>query len=108
MITTPNTGNDATTQHHEFTWTSGHHTIRIGIEFRPKWHIYDHLGITSLEPARAPLPITRTGYLSHYVGAGMTEEHGGPVSVVRMLLDEAAKSEEWKKYLSESRQSSLF
>lgn len=108
MTTTSNNGCDYDTQHHEFTWTSGQLSIRIGIEYRPKWHIYDHLGITSLEPAEAALPISHTGYRSHYMGLGMVEEHGGPVAVVRMLLDEAATSEEWKKHLSESRQGSLF
>lgn len=96
-------------EHHEFTWVSGHHTIRVGIDYTPKYiYIYDHLGIHSLEPARAPLPITRTGYLSRFMEIGEVDAYGGPEKVVRMMLDEAAQSQEWKEYLSASRQGSLF
>jgi hypothetical protein len=29
----------------------------------------DHLAIESVEPAKAPIPITETGYLSHFIRA---------------------------------------
>jgi hypothetical protein len=96
-------------EHHEFTWVSGHHTIRVGVQYTPKYiYIYDHLGIESLEPRKAPLPITRTGCLSRFVEIGEVDAFGGPEKVVRMMLDEAASSPEWQEYLSASRQASLF
>lgn len=96
-------------QHHEFTWNSGHFTIRIGIAYTPKYiYIYDHMGIESLEPPRARLPITRTGYLSRFMEIGEIEAYGGPIETVRMMLDEAARSSEWLDYVSSARQGSLF
>lgn len=81
-------------QPHEFTWTSGHLSIRILVEFTPNWAIYEHLGIHSLAPARARLPITETGYRSMFIPKGTVAEHGGPVEAVRQILDEAAFSPE--------------
>lgn len=95
-------------EEYQFMWNSGHLTVRVGVTFRPGWHIFDHLSICSLEPAKARLPITETGYLSHYLAAGAVAASGGAVAVVRAILDEAAESEEWQEYLVDSRQSSLF
>ena len=96
------------TSNHEFTWTSGHLSIRIEVAYSPKLHIYDHLGIRSVQPERAPLPITETGYRSHYLALGAVEEFGGPVAVTKKLLDEAATSPEWLAHLASARQGSLF
>lgn len=93
---------------HEFTWHSGHLAIRIEVVHTPEWCIMEHLGITSLEPPRAVLPITGTGYLSHFVPQGTIAQHGGPVAYVRRMLDEAASLPEWRKHLADSRQGSLF
>lgn len=95
-------------QPHEFTWTSGHLSIRILVEFTPNWAIYEHLGVKSVEPARARLPITETGYKSLFVPKGTVAAHGGPVEAVRRLLDEAAALPEWQKHLLAARQGSLF
>ena len=108
-ITTAEADDEPGTEHHEFNWTCGNLTIRVGITYRPKYiYIYDHLGIHSLEPARAKLPITNTGYLSRFMEVGEIEANGGPVQVVRAMLDEAASSKEWQEHVSASRQGSLF
>ena len=42
-----------------------------------------HLEIESVAPAKAPLPMTETGYRSHFSGAPLIDEEGGPVAFVR-------------------------
>jgi len=72
-------------------------------EFHPS-----HLQIKAVSPERAPLPITETGYLSHFVAAEDIDAAGGPVSYALAWLDEAAKSPEWRKAVAASKQLSLF
>ncbi|TLD71480.1 hypothetical protein FEM03_08115 [Phragmitibacter flavus] len=95
-------------EQHEITWNSGHVTIRIGITFDTSYGIVEHLVVQSLEPENAPLPITGTGYRSHFVPPGTVEAYGGPLAATKTLLDEAAALPEWQEYLSSVRQGSLF
>ena len=37
-----------------------------------------HLDITTIEPPRAPLPITETGYRSHFLHPDEVAAYGGP------------------------------
>jgi uncharacterized membrane-anchored protein len=53
------------------------------------------LEVRVIEPERAPLPITDTGYRSHFLLAGIVEEAGGPAAYVRCWLDEAARHPRW-------------
>ena len=55
----------------------------------------DHLQIETLEPARAPLPITETGYRSHFVGKNTIPDGVDPAAYVEAWLNEAAKSRSW-------------
>lgn len=96
------------TEHHRFTWTSGHLTLEIEIAYTPNLHIFDHLGIHAVKPAKAQLPISETGYRSHYVPAGTVAAAGGPAQAVQIILDEAATSSKWQEYLESQRQGSLF
>lgn len=80
----------------------------MGVTFRPGWNIFDHLSICSLEPAKAPLPITETGYLSHYLAADAVAANGGAVAVVRSMLNEAVETKMWHEYINSMQQSSLF
>jgi len=68
-----------------------------------------HLEIESIQPPRAPLPITETGYKSHYHPCGTVEAHGGGVvaQIIAWLNEEAAKPE-WRAYAAKSRQGELF
>ena len=93
-------------QTYRFTWRG------IGIEatFTPNlWGVTDHLEIRSIKPDGAPLPITATGYRSHYHQPGTIEEHGGDVvaQVVAWLDEEGAKPE-WLNYDKATRQGELF
>lgn len=67
-----------------------------------------HLSITAIEPKRARLPITETGYRSHFVHPDEVAADGGPVSYVQTWLDGMARSQEWIAYVQASRQLSLF
>jgi hypothetical protein len=67
-----------------------------------------HLSITSLSPDAAPLPITRTGYRSHFLDGVDVEVEGGPVAFVRRWLDAEVDSPEWREAQAEARQYALF
>jgi hypothetical protein len=67
-----------------------------------------HLEIESVAPAKAPLPMTETGYRSHFSGAPLIDEEGGPVAFVRIWLDQAAQTPEWKAQEAAARQLTLF
>lgn len=95
-------------EQHEITWTSGHLTIHIGITFDTSWGIVEHLVVQSISPEKARLPITETGYRSHFVQPGTVAAYGGPVAATRALLDEAAETKEWQDYVASARQGSLF
>ena len=64
----------------------------------------DHIEVESIQPARAPLPITETGYRSVFPAHGAVESAGGPVPLITGWLDEAAKERKWPQ----ARQLSLF
>ncbi|RYH12406.1 hypothetical protein [Tropicimonas sp. IMCC6043] len=92
---------------HRFTWEG----IEIELTYLPRAHggTIAHLEVRSVNPERAPLPITETGYRSHFHAVGTVEaSEGALVEQVTAWLDEAAKSLRWQAYLVESRQLCLF
>jgi len=54
------------------------------------------------------IPVTETGYRSHFLPAGIVEEYGGPDSYVCAWLDHEAQKPEWKKRQDAARQMTLF
>jgi len=93
-------------QNYRFTWRG----IEIEATYSPrKWGVIAHLEIRSIMPERARLPITETGYRSHFHQPGTVEERGGDViAQVTAWLDEEATSREWLAYVEASRQGELF
>lgn len=90
------------TQIHRMTWQG----IEIELTYDPKAYggVTAHLEVRSINPKHAPLPITETGYLSHYHSPGTVEENGRTlIEQVTAWLDEVAKSKAWKKYVEDSR-----
>jgi hypothetical protein len=83
----------------EITWRG----IVIEILYRaPFVHFYEehpiaYLEIRSITPDRAPLPITKTGYVSRVVQGVYIEAKGGPVAYVEAWLEHKAKSGKWKQ-----------
>jgi hypothetical protein len=67
-----------------------------------------HLEIKAISPKEARLPISGTGFLSHFLAPGTVEEAGSPTAFVRAWLDEAAASRAWRRYENEIRQLSLY
>lgn len=66
-----------------------------------------HLTITAIQPERASLPITETGYRSHFLHFEEVDHVGGVVAYVEAWLDHFAKSREWIDLELASRQYSL-
>lgn len=93
-------------QTYRFTWQG----IEIEAVYAPlKWNVTAHLEVRSVAPERAPLPITSTGYRSHFHQPGTIEALGGDVVVqVIAWLDEEATKPEWQARDAASRQGELF
>jgi hypothetical protein len=68
-----------------------------------------NLVIRSIVPEDAPLPITSTGYCSHFHECGTVEAHGGDgVAQVTAWLDEEAAKHEWQAHIERTKQGELF
>lgn len=93
-------------QIYRLTWRG----IEIEARYQPlQWKTIAHLEIESVKPERAPLPVTETGYRSHFHQPGTIEAAGGDVAAhVIAWLDQEAESREWKAYVEASRQGVLF
>lgn len=85
--------------------------IEIEVSYEAEWlgaDFFAHLQLRSLEPADAPLPVTETGYRSHFLKRESVENAGGPTAYVTAWLDEAANSKAWIAAEDARRQLSLF
>lgn len=86
--------------------------IALLINWCPAWLGQDraysiaHLEIVADD--RAVLPVTETGYRSHFVPREEVEALGGPVAYARAWLDHEARLPAWKARMAGSRQLSLF
>ena len=100
--------NPRTIEEHKAMWRG----IDLIVTFERNWlssvrPITAHLTITTA-PERQPLPITETGYRSHFLPAHAVDDEGGPVAFVLAWLDHEAASPEWKAAELSARQLSLF
>ena len=93
-------------QTYRFTWQG----IEIEATYTPlKWGVIAHLEICSIKPMGASLPITNTGYGSHFHQTGTVEALGGDVvAQVAAWLDEEAAGPEWRAHIERGRQGELF
>lgn len=90
--------------------------VTVEISYEPCWlntqEIYGttlaHIEVRSLAPERAALPITETGYRSHFVGNAEIIEAGGASAYVRAWLEDAALAPAWKAAQEAARQLALF
>lgn len=84
--------------------------IEIETTYTPlKWGASAHLEVRSVSPEHAPLPISETGYLSHFHQVGTIEARGGNiVAQVTAWLDEASTGREWLACEQRDRKLRLF
>ena len=85
----------------------------IGIEVRwaARWTtsaVYPIAHLELISEGRVPLPLTETGYRSHFIAREDVESMGGPVAYATAWLDHEAQSESWKRQAEASKQLSLF
>lgn len=91
--------------------------ITLSVSFEPDWlgigqYAYGaplaHIEVRVIRPEKARLPITETGYRSHFVATHDVEDAGGAVAYVQAWLDHEAQKPEWKTFAMSQRQLSLF
>lgn len=91
--------------------------VEISVSYEPNWlnmgerpGNYDvaHLEIRAIAPEDAKLPITETGYRSHFTSAATIDSFGGPTAFVEAWLEEEAARPAWHEYQRQSRQMTLF
>lgn len=89
----------------------------IEINYNPQWVArseawpsYDiaHLEIRVVEPERAPLPVTETGYRSCFPEPEVVAAAGGPVAWVLGWLDAEAQGKRWAAIEAKFNQLDLF
>lgn len=77
-------------EQHNITWRG----IGIEITFTPeKFGMTDHIELRT--EGKAALPVTETGYRSHFLPAGTVAQYGGAVAFVTAWLDHEAKRSGW-------------
>ena len=88
--------------------------IEIEIRWNPEHLAFDdgtemaHLEIESIKPTRAPLPITETGYRSHFTLAHHVNRYGSAEAFVEAWLQDAENSPAWRRANQISQQLALF
>lgn len=80
--------------------------IEIDVSHKTNWLNtgYDHLELRAGER----LPVTETGYRSHFIHPDELALFDSLEDFVRQWLDKAAEDKSWQKYLVDRQQLSLF
>lgn len=77
-------------EQHNITWRN----IDIAITFTPeKFGMVEHIELHTTNKEK--LPVTETGYRSHFIPMGTTAAHGGAVAFVTAWLDHEAARSGW-------------
>lgn len=77
-------------EQHQITWRS----VEIEITYTPeKFGMVDHIELNTKDKAK--LPVTETGYRSHFMDKGTVVQHGGAVAFVTAWLDHEAERQKW-------------
>lgn len=85
--------------------------VLIEISYEPRYlgdAIIAHLEVRTIQPHRAPLPMTETGYKSHFIPKGNVEDMGGPTVYVLAWLEHEASRKGWAEIEAAARQYTLF
>jgi hypothetical protein len=96
---------------HRFDWNG----TLLEVSYDPEWlppqilgEDIAHLEVRSIYPTDAPLPITETGYRSHFIAASAISASGGPVAYVEAWLTVESESRDWRRREQSARQFALF
>ncbi len=68
----------------------------------------DHIEVESVRPKKAPLPISETGYRSHFLPPLELVNAGGPVTFVTAWIEREAAGKAWVKTATVKAQGDLF
>lgn len=88
--------------------------IIVEVSYEPDWWLDENrcamarLQVCAITPERTALPISETGYRSHFVPADSVTALGGPIEYVRAWLDHEAASPAWQAARDTACQLSLF
>ncbi|MDB4680908.1 hypothetical protein OAE72_03060 [Akkermansiaceae bacterium] len=107
MLTASNPVENPSILRTEFTWAG----IKIEVTYKPQWCKLtntSHLEVCSLTPERARLPITETGYRSHFFPEESAMSEEDVQERVTVWLDEKSESKEWQVYPRDRAQLELF
>ena len=81
--------------------------IKIMVTHTPnKFGVVDHIELHAEDRQR--LPVTETGYRSHWVYEDQLEPYGSALAFVQAWLDQEALKPAWRAYVEASRQLDLF
>ena len=91
--------------------------ISVDIEYNDEWsnfpelnHYVHHIAIKRRD--KGQLPMSETGYRSHFMAGTNKEDALQPyenaIDLVKAWLDEAGKSKKWKAYVASQKQLTLF
>ena len=69
---------------------------------------WSHIEIAVVTPKGAPLPITDTGYRSHFLDEELLNKAGGPVAFFSRWIVQEATTKQWAKVEYKWRQLELF
>lgn len=84
--------------------------VRYRVRHTPDYIIKgtDHIEVVVISPKKEPLPITETGYLSHFVTDGSCPGIDEAVVFFAAWIDREAKTKRWQKLDQKRRQLDLF
>ncbi|MGQ0672819.1 MAG: hypothetical protein ACT4N2_08085 [Hyphomicrobium sp.] len=89
-----------------FTWNDVVLSVRHQPDYISKG--WDHIELRVVAPKGAIVPITNTGYLSHFLIPAEFKLAGGPLAFFSAWLDRESKTKRWRMADLKSRQLSLF
>lgn len=97
-------------QTYRFAWYDGLQNIEIEVVYYPlKWGVISYFEIQSINPEREPLPITETGYLSHFFHPDSADfSKCGVVEFIKDWLNQETAKPHWRDHIENSRQYQLF
>ena len=97
------------TESAEFDWSDQWLTARIRVTFTKAWSTgFDHVEIRSIAADGQALPITDTGYRSHFSPAGTFEDLTDAVEATKQWLAEKSVNRKWRDYIRDGVQHDLF